>query len=53
MAVAVVGALGAIGAIGEVFVVVTAVVLLDWSLEMVLVELVLIHVFGGHPAIDF
>ena len=47
-----VGALGTVGALGEVLVDVTAVVLLDWSLALVLFELVPIHVFGGHPIVD-
>ena len=50
---AVVGALGAVGANDEVFVDVTAVVLLDWSLELILFEPVPIHVFGGCPIVDF
>ena len=42
---AVLGALDAVGALSEVFEVVTAVVLLNWSIELVFVELVL--VLGG------
>ena len=53
MAAAVVDALDAVVAIGEVFVGVTAVVLLDWLLELVLVEHVVLHVFRGHPTIVF
>ena len=44
---------GTLGTLGEVFVDVTVVVLLDWSLELVLFELVPVHVFGGYPIIDF
>ena len=44
---------GAVGALGEVFVAVAPVVLLDWSLQLVLFELVPIHVFGGYPTVDF